>query len=186
MFNAYGPTECTVNSTLWRCEAGQRVVIGPPDPNKQAYVLDADLRPVPPGTAGELYVAGGLARGYFGLPGLTSTRFVACPFGAPGERMYRTGDLVRWTADGALDFLGRVGPPGEDPGFPRRTRRSRDGAVRPARSRRGGRRRPGGPARRPPHDRLRDRLSPEPSRCPGTCVPRWRPGCRTTRCRPRS
>ncbi|WP_337822022.1 amino acid adenylation domain-containing protein [Amycolatopsis sp. A1MSW2902] len=108
MFNAYGPTECTVNSTLWRCEAGQRVVIGPPDPNKQAYVLDADLRPVPPGTAGELYVAGGLARGYFGLPGLTSTRFVACPFGAPGERMYRTGDLVRWTADGALDFLGRV------------------------------------------------------------------------------
>ncbi|AUI59998.1 non-ribosomal peptide synthetase [Amycolatopsis sp. BJA-103] len=108
MFNAYGPTECTVNSTLWQCRADRRVVIGPPDPNKQAYVLDADLRPVPPGFAGELYVAGGLARGYFGLPGLTSTRFVANPFGAPGDRMYRTGDLVRWTADGELDFLGRV------------------------------------------------------------------------------
>ncbi|MFD2474612.1 amino acid adenylation domain-containing protein [Amycolatopsis silviterrae] len=108
MFNAYGPTECTVNSTLWHCAAGQRVVIGPPDPNKQAYVLDADLRPVPPGTAGALYVAGGLARGYFGLPALTSARFVANPFGAPGDRMYRTGDLVRWTEDGDLDFLGRV------------------------------------------------------------------------------
>ncbi|MFC7447922.1 amino acid adenylation domain-containing protein [Rhodococcus daqingensis] len=106
---AYGLTEATVNNTLWQAQPGwnQAVPIGIPDPNEKAFILDARLRPVPVGVAGELYIAGrGLARGYLGKPALTAGRFVANPFG-PG-RMYRTGDLARWRAEGNIDFLGRV------------------------------------------------------------------------------
>ncbi|MGE7438289.1 amino acid adenylation domain-containing protein, partial [Kitasatospora sp. NPDC001175] len=114
LVNMYGITETTVHVThhaLDRANAAGDTgsTIGTALPDLRAYVLDAALRPVPPGAVGELYVAGaGLARGYLNRPGLTADRFVACPFGPPGARMYRSGDLARWTPDGSLVYEGRA------------------------------------------------------------------------------
>ncbi|WP_083884313.1 amino acid adenylation domain-containing protein [Nocardia higoensis] len=112
LMNHYGPTEATIWATgSDALRAGERVTIGAPIPGVSVAVLDHWLRPVPLGVAGELYLGGpGLARGYFGRPDLTATRFVADPTADNGARLYRTGDAVRWVRGPAgpeLEYLGR-------------------------------------------------------------------------------
>ncbi|WP_406192430.1 non-ribosomal peptide synthetase [Streptomyces sp. NBC_01017] len=114
LVNGYGPTETTTFAVCGLIDSvpadASSVPIGKPIANTSCYVLDADLKPVPDGTAGELFIGGpGVARGYAGRPKETEERFLPDPF-TQGEdaRMYRTGDMVRQRADGVLEFLGRV------------------------------------------------------------------------------
>ncbi len=108
----YGITETTVHVSHLELSSADvdnpASTVGRAIPGLGIYVLDARLQPVPVGVPGEIYVRGGqLARGYLGRAELTSGRFVADPYGAPGSRMYRTGDVARWNAHGQLEYAGR-------------------------------------------------------------------------------
>ncbi len=109
IWNLYGPTEVTANTSISRVSEEKRVSIGRPIANTRVYVLDREMRAVGVGAREELYIGGaGVARGYWGRPDLTAEKFV--PDGAScemGARLYRSGDEVRWCGDGDLEFVGR-------------------------------------------------------------------------------
>ncbi|MBL4674399.1 MAG: amino acid adenylation domain-containing protein [Arenicella sp.] len=110
VWNMYGPTETTVWSSAYELsehvdEISNTVPIGHPIANTQLFVLDSELKTVPIGVTGELYIGGaGVAQGYLGQDDLTAERFVNCEFG----RLYQTGDLVRYRENGVLECLGRL------------------------------------------------------------------------------
>src|SRR5205085_3146763 len=114
VINNYGPTEATVVATSGMVEMGEAAANRAPDignaiANMQLYVLDEQMRSVPIGVEGELYLGGvQLARGYLDRSELTAERFVPHPFSSqPGARLYRTGDVVRYLPDGRVQFVGR-------------------------------------------------------------------------------
>ncbi|MEU4266322.1 amino acid adenylation domain-containing protein, partial [Streptomyces sp. NPDC025273] len=108
----HGPTEASFDAIAWTVGAGTEGAyppVGRPVWNTRAFVLDAGLMPLPPGSPGALYLGGvQLAHGYLGRAALTAERFVADPYGPPGSRLYRTGDLARITRDGTVELLGRT------------------------------------------------------------------------------
>jgi amino acid adenylation domain-containing protein len=110
LINNYGPTECTVVATSGEVTPGEYIAapkIGKAIDDVCLHVLDNDLRQVPDGEVGELFIGGaGVARGYVNSPQLTAERFLPDPF-HPNSRMYRTGDLVCRSSDGQLTFVGR-------------------------------------------------------------------------------
>jgi amino acid adenylation domain-containing protein len=111
IINIYGPTEATINTTLYECkpeEVNSTIPIGKPLMNYKVLILDEHKNLLPIGETGEIYISGeGLARGYLNNPELTAERFIENPY-MPGEKMYRTGDLAKWLSDGNIEFFGRI------------------------------------------------------------------------------
>ncbi|HEY4112091.1 amino acid adenylation domain-containing protein [Puia sp.] len=108
IFNTYGPCEATVCATYKRINSlPDALLIGNPICHHRIYILDENRQLLPWGRRGEIYIEGGLARGYLNLPGLTEEKFVVSPFD-PGKRLFRTGDGGRFTATGEIEFLGRT------------------------------------------------------------------------------
>jgi amino acid adenylation domain-containing protein/non-ribosomal peptide synthase protein (TIGR01720 family) len=116
LVNAYGPTESTVESTLFinNTAINNGNIIGKHLSNEQTYILDEALKPVPIGVIGELYIGGaGLSKGYLNRSELTKERFISNQFATKADiekgytRLYKTGDLVRWLPDGNLEYIGR-------------------------------------------------------------------------------
>jgi acyl-coenzyme A synthetase/AMP-(fatty) acid ligase/acyl carrier protein len=113
LFNEYGPTETVVGCCVHEVQPSDprtgSVCIGKPIANTQLYILDENMRPVPPGVTGELFIGGaGVGLGYLNRPELTAERFVPDPFSAGGAKLYKSGDLARYRGDGTLEYLGRA------------------------------------------------------------------------------
>ena len=113
LHNCYGPTEASIDATVWTCQRGTDHTIAPigrPIANAQIYILDENLQILPAGEPGELYIGSvGLARGYLNRPELTAEKFICNPSSnEPGVRLYKTGDLARYLPDGNIEFLGRI------------------------------------------------------------------------------
>ncbi|KAH8199740.1 hypothetical protein TruAng_006085 [Truncatella angustata] len=122
VFNAYGPTEGTIISSISdvpyrtvELSENYTIPVGPPVPNYGVYVLDEKSQPVPLGWPGELCIAGpGVTPGYVGQPELTAAKFVQDTVSRPRglyqgwDRIYRTGDRARLLHDGSFLFLGRI------------------------------------------------------------------------------
>ncbi|MGD9898613.1 MAG: amino acid adenylation domain-containing protein [Calditrichaceae bacterium] len=113
LLNAYGPTETTITASTYeipRDFRGTNISIGRPRANREFYILDSNLYPVPVGIPGELHIGGSaLAVGYLNQHELTAEKFIKNPFGKEnGSLLYKTGDLARYLSDGNIEFLGRV------------------------------------------------------------------------------
>ncbi|MFM6106645.1 MAG: amino acid adenylation domain-containing protein, partial [Sphaerospermopsis kisseleviana] len=115
IINSYGTSETTIDSCYFESSAinlasDVLVPIGRPLSNIKIYILDGNLKPVPIGVHGELYIGGaGVARGYLNQPELTQAKFIPNPFSdVKSERLYKTGDLARYLADGNIEYLGRI------------------------------------------------------------------------------
>jgi amino acid adenylation domain-containing protein len=108
-YNVYGPTECTVDTTVQRVLSGEGATIGRPVANARVYILNEHLKLVPVGMEGELFIGGeGVARGYLHRAEMTAERFVPDAFsGRAGARLYRTGDIVKYRQDGRIEYMGR-------------------------------------------------------------------------------
>ena len=107
IYNAYGPTEVTITTSVKELTNTNKITIGTPLGNLKMFILDKFLNPVPIGIIGELYVSGdGLARGYLNDSILNKEKFLVCPHIDSGF-LYKTGDLVKWLAKGEVEFIGR-------------------------------------------------------------------------------
>jgi amino acid adenylation domain-containing protein len=111
LFNLYGPTEAAIDVSCWDViQEPAKISIGKPVANTSLYILDGNMKPVPIGALGELYIGGiQVARGYLKLPELTEAKFIKDIFSAdPSARLYRTGDLACWLPNGNIEYLGRI------------------------------------------------------------------------------
>ena len=107
IYNIYGPSEITVLSNVQNLNNEKEITVGPPIMNTQIHILDKNMKRVPIGVVGEIYISGiQVGLGYMGKPELTAERFIKNPFGT--GKIYKTGDIGRWTFDGKVQCLGRV------------------------------------------------------------------------------